>query len=255
MNVFPRKFRNILFGILAISYSTMSQSLLLFSSHAPPHMIEPTENGIDIDIVTQVLKQMNYQVNLQFSPLKRGMVQVANKKADVFIPTFLQPDNNKIFISDTYIDYRPMIFSLKSKALNINNLDDLAGKSIISFQGAKGYFGKKYQDAVNNAMYVELHDMSKFPKMLLHGRYDVVVLDYYIFYYFLKAYQKSIDKNTPSKERLSSLIAQHDIIPPAKAHAGFNDRQLRDKFNQSLKQFINSPEYQAIINQYIGDIH
>ncbi len=248
--------------LILLVHSTLStaygRDLIMFSSDAPPHMIAASKSGIDIDIVNTILTELGHKVHIEFSPLKRGMEQVKKQEADVFLPTFFQQDSEQLFISDAFIQYRPMIFTLKHRQLTIESFTDLTGLRIVSFQGATGYFGDAFKAATEQANYTELHDMSKLPNLLLMQRYDVVVLDYYIFYYFLKMYQEQSalagTELFPLIDNYSSLVQRHDIIPQVNAYAGFNDKTLRDQFNLALKQFISNNRHNQIIEKYIGTI-
>ena len=80
--------------------------------------------------------------------------------------------------------------------------------------------------------------MSVLPLLLMKERYDVVLLDYYIFYYFLKAH------------RLSD-VQEHVIFDSVDAHVGFNDVDLRNNFNDALNTFKHSEEYRLIIRKYL----
>jgi ABC-type amino acid transport substrate-binding protein len=247
------------FSLIFSTYSfSDSKNLVMFSADAPPHMIAANNSGIDIDIVKTILTEMGHSVSIQFSPLKRAMEQVRKKEADLFLPTFFQKDSESLFISDSFIQYRPMIFSLKNDALSIEKFTDLKGLRILSFQGATGYFGDEFNHVAQHENYSEMHDMSKFPEMLLMQRYDVVVLDYYIFYYFLKMYQEK-SENTSNDlfsliDNYSSLIQRHDLIPQVNAYVGFNNKTLRDQFNSQLKTFIENKRHDKIIEKYIGTI-
>ncbi|WP_085297614.1 substrate-binding periplasmic protein [Cognaticolwellia mytili] len=243
--------------LLTFSHAN-SRELVIFSSNAPPHMIAANGTGIDIDIVKTILTDMGHNITVEFSPLKRAMEQVKKKEADAFLPTFFQKDSDNIFISNAFIQYRPMIFSLKKSRLAINSFTDLQGLRIVSFQGATGYFGEAFHQATKQANYTELHDMSKFPEMLLMARYDAVVLDYYIFYYFLKMYQEQSELAGnglfPLIDNYSSMIKRHDLIPEVNAYVGFNDEILRNEFNIQLKKFIGNNRQNRIIEKYIGTI-
>lgn len=248
-----------LFSFMLTSMSTANaRDLVIFSSDAPPHMIAANNSGIDIDIVNTILTEMGHTTRIEFLPLKRAMEQVKNAEADVFLPTFYQKDSDKLYISTPYIQYRPMIFSLKSKALLVNNFSAFKGLRILSFQGASGYFGEEFRQATKTASYTELHDMSKFPEMLLMQRFDLVVLDYYIFYYFLKMHQEQSELANnelfPLVDNYSSLIKRHDLIPQVNAYVGFNNEELRNQFNRKLAQFIKSRRHDKVIEKYIGTI-
>ncbi len=259
INIFALKLFTAITLILLLFGQANSRDLLVFSSDAPPHMIAANNSGIDIDIVKIILTEMGHKVSIEFSPLKRAMEQVKKKEADIFLPTFFQQDSSNIFFSNAFIKYRPMIFSLKKNHLSIANFADLKKLRVLSFQGATGYFGEEFYQATRQADYTELHDMSKFPELLLMERYDTVVLDYYIFYYFLKMYQEQSELNGkplfPFVDNYSSLIKRHDLIAEVDAYVGFNDELLRDQFNTRLKQFIEHKRDKEIIEKYIGTIN
>ena len=226
-----------------------AKRFILATDDGPPHMIKETGGGIDIDIVKQVLKQIDHELDIIYVPLERAKLMVSEGKADIFVPTFFQPDNKNIYYSDPVISYKPMVFSLKGNNISYNSISDLKGLSIITFQGASGYFGEEFAKLSTKSDYQELHDMSKFPELLLKERYDVVILDFYIFYYFLK---KQLEKN---KERYAyKEISSFALIPEVKAYAGFNDKLLRDKFNQQLAIFKKAESDKKIVEYYIGEV-
>jgi ABC-type amino acid transport substrate-binding protein len=235
--------------ILVSLYPTSSDAkrLILATDDGPPHMIKATNGGIDIDIVKLVLKEVGHDVDIIYVPLERAKLMVSKSKADVFVPTFFQPNNKNIYYSDPVINYKPMVFTLKSNSISYSSISDLEKLSIITFQGASGYFGEEFSKLSEKSDYHELHDMSKFPELLLKGRYDVVVLDFYIFYYFLK---KQLEKN--SAQYAYKEITSFPLIPDVKAYAGFNDKALRDKFNQALVIFKQAKNDQRIVEHYIG---
>jgi ABC-type amino acid transport substrate-binding protein len=237
--------------VFASLYPTNSNAnrLILATDDGPPHMIKAIDGGIDIDIVKQVLNQIGHDVDTIYVPLERAKLMVSDHKADVFVPTFFQPDNNNIYYSDPVISYKPMVFSLKSNKILYKSISDLKKLSVITFQGASGYFGKEFAKLLEKSDYKELHDMSKLPELLLKERYEVVVLDYYIFYYFLK---QQLEKN--SVKFTYQEIVSFPLIPEVNAYAGFNDKVLRDKFNQQLSIFKQAKNDQRIVENYIGSV-
>jgi len=237
--------------ILVLLYPENSNAnrLILATDDGPPHMIKETDGGIDIDIVRQVLNQIGYDIDLIYVPLERAKLLVSENKADVFVPTFFQPDNKNIYLSHPIISYKPMVFSLKSNNISFKSISDLKKLSIVTFQGASGYFGGEFAKLSQKSDYQELHDMAKFPELLLKERYEVVVLDFYIFYYFLKKQQEDNRAQYAYKE-----ITSFALIPEVKAYAGFNDKTLRDKFNKHLSIFQQAENDQRIVEYYIGQV-
>lgn len=239
----------ICFLVLLYPINTSAKRLILATDDGPPHMIKETGGGIDIDIVKQVVKQVGHDIDIIYVPLERAKLMVSEGQADIFIPTFLQPDNKNIYYSNAVISYKPTVFSLKKNNISYESINDLTKLSIITFQGASGYFGEEFAKLSHKSNYQELHDMSKFPELLLKERYDVVVLDFYIFYYFLK---KQLEKDR--EQYAYKEIASFALVPDVKAYAGFNDKYLRDKFNQQLAIFQQAGKAKKIVEYYIGEV-
>jgi ABC-type amino acid transport substrate-binding protein len=211
-------------------------------------MIAATKNGIDVDITREVLQELGYKVNIEFAPLKRSMRQVIEKKADLFLPSFFQNDSKEFFLSIPFIRYRPTAFSLKNHNFIFKKIEDLTGKQLITFQGATGYFGDEFVKISKLKSYRELHDMSKLPEMLIKKRCEVVVLDYYIFHYFLKEYLKL----NPNESFAVQELEEFRIFPEVNAHVVFHDKRLRNKFNKQLKLYKKNKRHEAVITKYIG---
>lgn len=225
--------------------SSIREPLLLLSDDGPPHMIASTKSGIDIDITKDIVAQMGRELTITFSPLKRNREQVTHGQADMFVPTFYQQDGEHLFVSDPIIYYQPTVFSISTNNVTINHLNDIKRLRVTTFQGAKGYFGKEFVEMTEQNNYREIHDMSKLPDLLLAGRTDIVVLDYYIFYYFVK-------NNTELFTQKRQNIRSFSLIPPVSAHVGFHDKKLRDEFNVHLAKYLKQQKHLAVIKRYIG---
>ncbi len=233
-----------------LPYPLIAQELLMLTDDGPPHMIAASNSGIDVDITREVLGIMGYTVKVDFAPLKRTMLQVANKQADIFLPTFFQKDTDKLFISSDIISYRPIAFSLDKNEFKFEHIPDLAGKRLMTFQGAAGYFGEDFVKISKLENYTELHDMSKLPEMLIKGRCDVVVLDYYIFYYYLQKHLQHSSTDVINVKEIEEFL----LFSVVNAHVGFNDKDLRNRFNTQLKLYKSQGKDKAVIRKYINSV-
>lgn len=230
---------------MAVEAACDNNILNVITDDGPPHMIKAENSGIDLDITRQVLSEMCFNIKVSYAPLRRTKQQVIDKKQDLFLPTFLEQDTDKLFYSDPIISYKPTLFTLTDNNISLNSLADIQHFNVTSFQGAKGYFGEKYAQYLNLSTYREMSDMSRFPTMLVMGRTQVIVLDYYIFYYYLAKYHPYYD---------TSQITAYDLIPSVSAHVGFNNRELREQFNQVLSQVAARGDIDKIIEKYIGEV-
>ncbi|MFD2166935.1 substrate-binding periplasmic protein [Thalassotalea euphylliae] len=221
-----------------------TDQVTIASDDGPPHMIADNNSGIDLDIVSEIIKELGYSTHYIYAPLHRAKQLVIAKNADIVVPTFLQKDTPELYYSAPIIRYKPTIFSLRSDNIEINDFTDLKGLRVVSFQGATGYFGTAFEDAVKKANYRELHDMSTFPSLLVNKRADVVVLDYYIFFYYFNQYHLDLEP---------TLISTHAVIPEVNAYAGFASKSLRDQFNHKLTQFLANNGDKKVIKRYLGE--
>jgi len=220
-----------------------NKSLIIASSEGPPHMMSGSHHGIDLDIVQAVLFKLGYAVKFEFPGLSRGKHLVITHKYDAIAPIFWQQDEQSFYTSEPIVQYKPMVFSLKNNKLSPNTLSDLRGASIATFQGAPGYFGSEFKLLANTPKYQEMVDMSVLSELLIKDRFDYVVLDKYIFYYYFRLKNQNRD---------ASIFTEHNLIPEVAASVGFHDEKLRDEFNKALKSFYQSKSYFRIIERYIG---
>ncbi|WP_284218562.1 substrate-binding periplasmic protein [Agaribacter marinus] len=222
-----------------------AKTLVLSSDDGPPHMIKESSSGIDIDITREILQALGYDVSVRFSSLARGKSDVELGNVDAVTPTFFEKDREGFYVSKPIVDYRPTVFTLKHENHKIGHILDLIGHRVVTFQGAKGYFGSDFVKVSKNTVYKEHYDMGIFPDLLKRGRYSVVVVDYYIFYYFYRLKDKNRD---------ASLFQTHSVIPPVKAGVGFHDKKLRDRFNAKLAEYTEQGRHLLVIEKYIGKV-
>lgn len=248
MDSFTKALLTLTFSLLSLSVLANTsllkdyQTITLVSDDGPPHMIRASNSGIDIDITKAVFAQMGLETKLQYAPLARAKIMVEQGSSQATVPTFFQQDSKSFFVSDPIINYKPTVFTLKNKQINLSSLKDIKDLKVVTFQGATGYFGEEFALMSEQNDYREMYDMSVFPKLLLSGRVDVIVLDYYIFHYFA-------NKSIPSYD--SRLVKEHSLIPAVPASVGFNQRATRDEFNSKLTAMKQSNEIQSIIDKYL----
>jgi len=215
-------------------------TLTMGTSNGPPYMIQASESGLDIDIPRAAMKKIGFPLRLEFYPLSRAIHELQLGRIHLTAPFFTSAPKG-IFVSDPHIEYRPSVITLKTID-EMTDLHQLKDYSIATFQGATGYFGDQfYYSSKQSPDYVEHHDMGKLVDLLMSQRYQVVVLDYWIFRYFL------------SKSRFAEQLSQirfHPLLPRVPAAVAFNNEDLRNQFNQGLKLIKEDGSYDEIIQKY-----
>lgn len=214
--------------------------LIMGTSDGPPYMIQETESGLDIDIPRAALNRVGFSINMEFYPLSRAIHELQLKRINLTAPFFTAAPEG-IFVSDPHIEYRPSVITLDSIE-NMSTLNQIKRYSIATFQGATGYFGEVFYNAsLESPDYVENHSMEKLIDLLMTKRYQVIVLDYWIFHFFLSKSQYSSQLNK---------VRFHELLPRVPAAVAFNNEALRDQFNQGLRMIKDDGTYDEIINRY-----
>ena len=169
------KYRAFLFSLC---FSHITHALNLVTSEGPPHTINhQLYSGIDLDLTKAVLRQLGYSVNLHFVALGRAEKLVRSGQYDLMAPIFFAKDSDNFYISEPIVTYKPMVFSLSERNLSPDSISDLAKYSVITFQGALGYFGDEFKTMSKQARYKESADMPMILGMLVKSRYDYLRLD------------------------------------------------------------------------------
>ena len=130
--------------LFTVANQCNAQSLIISSDDAPPHMIQKSDGGIDIEIAREVLQELGYDVIIRYSGLARGKLDVEKGYIDAVTPTFFEKDRPGFYVSSPTVTYKPTVFTLKSDKHKIDEILDLAGHKIITFQGPTGYFGNDF---------------------------------------------------------------------------------------------------------------
>ena len=232
--------RVLLLLVLLISASVRAETLLMGTSDGPPYMIQATETGLDIDIPRAALKAVGYDMRLKFYPLARAMRELQLDQIHLTAPFFSNPPNG-IYVSDSHIQYRPIVISMKGIE-PINSFEALGKYRLATFQGATGYFGEPLKKASQSSpSYIEHHDMGKLVSLLVQGRTETVLLDYWIFNYYL---------SQSGYPEMKKELVFHDFIPRVPATVAFHDKGLRNRFNQGLKIIRKNGTYDQIVKRY-----
>lgn len=244
MDVISKTLLRLFVFALAISVAgqSLAQELRLATDDGPPHMIREIDGGLDIDITRAALERAGFSIQIQYTALARAKRSVQNRMADVVVPTFFEEDEAGYYVSAPVVNYRPTIFTRAVDGYDFQSLEDIAGLRVVTFQGAEGYFGPKFTEMAKQNTYVELHDMSALPLLLARGRADVVVLDFFIFQYH---WGRTVDPE------LGASFTAHTFMPTIPAYAGFNDPDIRDRFNAALAELIAEGARHQIIARYL----
>lgn len=219
-----------------------NKQLIMATSEGPPYMIRKPVSGLDIDTVKAALEQQGYQVDVQFYSLHRAMAELVAKRVDLVVPSFVT-EQPGLFNGDPHILYRPTVFSLKSKNIQLNSIADMGNYRIASFQGVIGYFGAELEAATQRApAFYQHRSMEHLIDMLMNDRADLVLLDYWIFDYFYRQSLYTIPYD-----------ANDQLFPRVPAVPVFRDPDIRDAYNRGLQQIHDNGAYRQMMDKFGHD--
>ena len=223
---------------------TFAVGLALAPYNIPKQNSGPEQNcGIETDIVREALEMKGYRVKTKYVPFARRIREMREGEVDGVL-TVNENSGIDAFLSDEHIVCENVAISLKKNNFNIQKINDLKDKSILTFQNAKKYLGKDFADTAEASPdYREISKQELQINLLYGDRVDVIVLDKNIFFHHRKQ-NKMVNTTQP--------IDMWFIFPEVPFRVGFVDKKVRDDFNEGLKQLRSSGRYDEIINQYIS---
>ncbi len=190
--------------------------------NSPPFVFEGEGRGIEMDLVTSVVKKMGYNLVWRHLPPKRIRYQVAQHEISFGIRSKAL-NTDKLFYSRPYIQFQNVAITMDPK-VQITSLQDLSKYSVVAFQNAKDALGPDYAKAVSKCtVYMEMPNQTKQIETLFRRRSQVIILEKQIFTYFR-------EKFYPKSE-----VKMFEIFPPTSYSAVFSDKNLRDEFDKALQ--------------------
>ncbi|MGK0291348.1 MAG: polar amino acid transport system substrate-binding protein [bacterium] len=174
-----------------IAFAEKKEVFLIGANSVPPYKIISghTLNGINGDIIREVVKKMNVEVRVIQCPFKRCIQNLKFGKIDAFLGLFKTPEREKYFyyIEPPYNNKSNKAFYVHSDSnIKIKKYEDLYQKSIRMIGVTRGYKHFKKFDHDQKLLRIPVnHHLQNFKK-LLRRRVDVVILTEIIGDYLLK---------------------------------------------------------------------
>ncbi len=209
-----------------------------------PYFIEEGQTGIFADLVNAVFNEMpGIEPKYYFGySNKRLWHEFSMKKLDA-VANLIDSVKLEACRSDPIFRFRDIIVSKRSKQLTIKSLADLEGKHIITFQGARGFFGETFNKYSRHGTYHEVARPSMQVKTLISNNADVSVGDMFIFL-------QSLKHVTPLTVTAQDFTF-HDIFPAIYSRMGFQDERICHRFNAALKTIKDNGTYERIYERYL----
>jgi len=221
---------------------------MAFGEKIPPFCFPTSDTGIELEVMREALAFKGHQLKPRYFPFARIPVAFRDGTVDAAM-TDLGQDLSAAgaHYGAPAVTYDNVFISLSRRQLKILKPADLNGLSVVSFVGAIKRYPEWLEPVRRAGRYVEINDQSAQVKTLMLGRYDVVLSDRNIFKYFALQLKREGVALQPVDETSFVKLNPQDYRPL------FRDAQVRDDFNQGLKQLKESGRLQAIYDKYLKE--
>lgn len=238
-----RRAVTVVWGVLALSGAVHAGDALrvAISEDIPPYVTDAGQAGAEVEIVRGALKGRTLRfVQLPYAELQTA---VAQGRADVSVG--VQRLGDGIYSVRDVIGFENYAISRRADRLRIDDVDDLAGHRLLTWQGAWRELGPDFArlfgpQGPERARYVEIADQAQQVRRFWEEPGSVAVIDGTIFRWFTRA-----------MGRASGDAVFHAIFPPVTDFAvAFGSRDLRDAFDDGLDALCTGGAYADILRRW-----
>ncbi len=229
------------------SAGTSSEKVLVVGTSAdfPPFEYKNPKTGnitgFDISLIKLIAKKIGYSkvkiVDMSFDSL---IPALQAGKVDVVIAGMtITPQREKVVdFSIPYWTADQAVIVRKNSNIQINSIKDLYGKVIGVETGTTGAIYVK-DHVGKNATIKEYSTYVAALEALLNGQVNVVVLDSPVAKMFVHKYPVKIVYTIQTNEHYGIAVRK-------------GNTKLLNEINQALRQIMNSPEWEKLVNEYFG---
>ncbi|MFY8274846.1 substrate-binding periplasmic protein [Pseudoalteromonas sp. SSDWG2] len=208
-----------------------------------PYFNAETKNGIFTEVVRKVFEEMpNYTIDMVFG-LSNKELQLSFDKRILDGVTNVLDFKEDACLTDPVFRFQDVAVTKAHRKIEINSVSDLKGKKVVTYQGAKVFWGSQFANAVGSANYLEIQEPERQASMLLADRVDVSIGDLFIF-------MNALQTDTEFEATLEDFTV-HEIFPQKFSYMAFRDPQTCKAFNQALRKLKKSGEYELIYLRYL----
>lgn len=215
--------------------------IVAISVAIPPYVMENASGGLEVDILRRALP--DYALRFMTMPYAQLQTAIERHKADV--SAGMHETDDAVFFSRDFIAFENYAISKKTDHFQIDNVADLEGHRLLTWQGAHLKLGEEFAalfgpGAPGRADNIEVANQEDQVRMFWEGDGPVVVIDRGIFAYFSRKMGHPM-----------SDVELHELFPEVTHfEAGFENASVRDDFNRGLDELCRSGDYAKLLDRH-----
>jgi polar amino acid transport system substrate-binding protein len=221
------------------------------SMSIPPWVIKEDDSGIELDLLRESLKAHPYQITPVYMPFERAYKQFEAGELDV-VMNAKEGVSKTGFLSQPVVTFQNYAISLASKDYPLDiPMSFLEDKTVVGFQKARHFLGEQYaQMAAKNKRYHEVPKQALQINLLFIREQDFIVMDKSIFGYYWYQATQSKPHSRQAQKRFMQSVRFHPLFPESPYPFLFNNKQVRDDFDEGLAEIKADGRYQMVIDKY-----
>lgn len=191
-----------LLPVMARCEGTGQGEFVVANSPYPPYVMpegHPAGPGIDMEIALRALERLGVNATVQFAPFKRVLAMLERGQADMTTSLSFRPERDAYLLwSEPYrTDTTYIFFTVKGSPFEPASMEDLRGRTVGMIRGFA--YPQAFLEDPHIAR-VEAPQMENLVRMLLAGRFDVIIVNNMAGRYELKATGRMNDVRQASFE-------------------------------------------------------
>jgi len=204
--------------------------------------------GLEFDIMTAALGLGGYRLQAVARPYARLTKILVNEKIDGV--TGLHPKELPGFHhSQSYMSYDNYAIVRSDGAVAPQTIDDLLTHTVVAWRGAFEVLDLERKAprsfaAANEKNYLEFADQMMTFRYFWNRRADVLLVDRHIYETYLRQH--------PDSARDAPTVTYLRLFSDYPVEAAFRSKEVRDAFDQGLRRFKESGDYQRLLESYFN---
>ncbi|MFE8070486.1 transporter substrate-binding domain-containing protein [Marinobacteraceae bacterium S3BR75-40.1] len=219
-----------------------------FGKDKPPFVFGEEGRGLEIDIFRKALAYRGHELEVRHFDNKVLVEAILMDRVQaVATARTTDPDICQV---KRFIHFDNVAITLKSRALQLDKVEDLAQYRVVAWEKAYLDLGERYQrlfapkERASRQGYFEHRSQEAQVKMFWLGRADVLVIDKVIFQWYRQ--------HLPPRYESQREVEYHPIFNgPTDFPALFRDQKLCSDFQAGLDELKQSGTYEALYRRYL----
>jgi len=229
----------------AVFSKSKNSELIIGLGNFEPLFSEPNNPALFKDLIDGVYQYIpNKKLSYRYMLSNARLVMDLNAKTVDGVANVFSQSEIDGCLTQPIFAYSDVAITKKIHNHKDDNTVSLSKLSIVSYQRATVLLGDEYKKAVGAAKYYkEVAKPEDQAQLLASDLVDVSIGDKYIFMQSIKTWSKG-------RADVNDYVI-HPIFPPVASSMGFNNQAHCDEFDQALKKFKVSGEYQTVYDKHL----